>query len=695
VPWVVVSLEDALSKNDRLSTINNILRSARIDPAKHANQVRELSLLNAVALETDLDSLPTVRGLAGVALAIFGGRTSYSDDGFWYANLAIAWERLLGIADGQIGVINMSLAPPSRVEIPVDSNEIVQRAAKKAWDRGLLPVVAAGNWGRAGEDTLSPWAYSPYVVSVGAADVGGSKLSAFSSIGTVGGRGPTIVGPESQIPPTGSVGTSFAAPFIADAALLYQTFLYALWQSSKKNEEELRQVCCTAVLTLLTSSARTMPGAPHERGAGFLDISTALEWLQLLTPEKFRKLLPTFPIIEDALFHDVQKQAKYIQTFTEQWPVIRIVVDEEFEWVRPIFIPGLYPVGTALVFRQITEIHQEEEIDWALTPVGRARFIEITIRPWRLRGTMRRVGQGQNEYSSIRAAIQSSEPGDIVFIPKGRHQGPIQLKFNIKLQGETGSIIASATGPALIGEGIDDVAVKDLTLETTASRASAVELVDCDDIGFENCIFHSSLGNGVNALLCRRIMFNDCDISGQINGAFVGLGQELRWQSCTIDGQQSGLVLLGTSGWLYDATVNAGSNAILYVGFDFPWHFDKEVTVFLYPFAKEILPTKDVRLQNLISNAKGAWLARILFGLQIEKSRLSGKQTGIVANNFHFINLESTSYQGSWSDLGLIRVNITDQMRSGKSPLQLLHMTQDLIAKVEIEAVSRDVFRTN
>lgn len=688
--WILISLDDALPDNERKSVGDAVRRVADVGLDASSHLFRTFDRLNALGVLSPSVETADLEAIHGVTLARFGGVTATSEDGSWYLRLATAWEHVLEEASKlNGGALNMSLTPPSLVALPVHKDELVRRATARAWRLGIVPVLAAGNWSRYG---MSPWTQSQFCISVGAADVFGRKISAFSSRGVAGSSsGPTVVGPEEQIPPTGEVGTSFAAPVVTDVAIYFVAFLRQLWIGAGREAEEFTRVCCDAVAALVRASAREIEGPPHARGNGFVDVPTALGWLQGLSASSFRSVAPQFEFVDDQLFTAAKRDAGHYDALIEANAIGRFTIDEEFDWIKPVFVPGLYPSGDSLVFRQVSEVHTQEDIDWVLTPVGQARFVEITIRPQHLRGTPRRVGSGPGEYSSFEGALAESNPGDIVWLPSGQHVGPFNLKSGITIQGEPGTVFTAFDGPVVRGNRVSGVSMRGLSVAAIADRASAVDLRGSSDIGIQDCDISSVSGNAVTALMCRRIFFDSCRLTAGLNGGFFGLGQELRWQSCEIESSRAGLVLHGGAGWMYQTRISAGTDAVSFFGFDFPWRFEEDVTVFLYPFSKEVLKTRDVRLKSVLTNGPGAWLARLLFGLQIVECTLVGERAALLANDFRFVTVTGGSRRGLWSDVAEINASLTDDSRAGKDPIDLLNVVAQLLSGVELKAVSSEV----
>lgn len=153
-------------------------------------------------------------------------------------------------------------------------SSLAGRAAEKAFSRGLLVLVSAGNEG------YSSWKYvtvpgdSKHVLTVGASDFRGRKAS-FSSVGpTADGRiKPDIAGPGVRIPVSGitsyrvntSSGTSISTPIICGlAACLWQAF------PNKTNEE---------IMNAIRQSGHQFKKPDNKLGYGIPDFQKAFEIL--------------------------------------------------------------------------------------------------------------------------------------------------------------------------------------------------------------------------------------------------------------------------------------------------------------------------------------------------------------------------------------------------------------------------------
>ena len=239
-------------------------------------------------------------------------------------------EWLLGRKD-KVGAVNFSLAPPIEKPgtQPFDPNEPFNVATKKLFEAGFVPVVAAGNAGALGNDTLNPWSVAPWVIGVGATTIDGKKLADFSSRGIPGDPlyKPTVVGPGVDIvvphPPeikktpeqiekdrqflsedqmsshTVVTGTSFAAANISGGISNIMSYLsnnfgpkmsedvtwyhfdprkievkyrFGNYDKTIRFEANSNSLLPSRIKELIIQMAMPMPGyEPHEVGAGFMN----------------------------------------------------------------------------------------------------------------------------------------------------------------------------------------------------------------------------------------------------------------------------------------------------------------------------------------------------------------------------------------------------------------------------------------
>ncbi len=230
-----------------------------------------------IGLDINLDYQPDIfKGVAPGAQLLNG--KILSDDGYGYDSGIIAgieWAVLSG-AD----VISMSLGGGQNI---CDGNDPLAQAAEKAWDMGTVVVIAAGNYGWWGNETILTPGCAKKVITVGASYkyAQSGQIASFSSIGpTSDGRiKPELVAPGVSIISarsgstdmgilytphyTSASGTSMAAPHVAGAvALLKQT-------DSDLTPDEIKEI--------LMNTAEDFGERVFVQGAGLINVSDAHE----------------------------------------------------------------------------------------------------------------------------------------------------------------------------------------------------------------------------------------------------------------------------------------------------------------------------------------------------------------------------------------------------------------------------------
>ncbi len=194
------------------------------------------------------------------------------------------WIAALEYADSLgLDVINTSLGYSTFNDQTMDytydqldgKTAVSTKAAKVAYEKGMILIISAGNEGNGDWKYISVPADSRYALTVGATDLTGQKAG-FSSFGpTADGRiKPDISAPGSAIVVpsvsghriTFGSGTSFAAPILAGAvACLWQAF------PTKSNKE---------IMEAIKASAHQFDQPDNELGYGIPDFLKAYEILK-------------------------------------------------------------------------------------------------------------------------------------------------------------------------------------------------------------------------------------------------------------------------------------------------------------------------------------------------------------------------------------------------------------------------------
>lgn len=186
-----------------------------------------------------------------------------------------------------------------------DPNSPINMVTKKAYDRGMVVVFAAGNSGP-GSDTHNPYAIAPWVISVGAGDKYG-RLADFSSRGVMGQGGtfsvdgetwtyknePTIVAPGVDIISTRVIGPVASLGIQTDIAQLeaahvpFYTFMSGTSMATPHVAgivalmlEAKPSLSPAQVRQIIQNTATNMPGRQSwEVGSGYVNAYAAVDYI--------------------------------------------------------------------------------------------------------------------------------------------------------------------------------------------------------------------------------------------------------------------------------------------------------------------------------------------------------------------------------------------------------------------------------
>lgn len=202
--------------------------------------------------------------------------------------------------------VNLSLQPTA--PYPFNEKEAINVATRIAAERGNVIVIAAGNFGGLGNNTLSPWAVAPWVIGVGAAETNGAKLWRFSSRGIPNDPlyHPTVVAPgvDIEVEVEGFriiiSGTSIAVPAVLNIAIECWEFIknleasddVAAWKRKATLDPGIHlnslDPAPDLVIRMIKNMAVLMQSyGIHEVGAGFVDSDTAHRYFKNFAYKNF------------------------------------------------------------------------------------------------------------------------------------------------------------------------------------------------------------------------------------------------------------------------------------------------------------------------------------------------------------------------------------------------------------------------
>jgi serine protease AprX len=232
-----------------------------------------------------------------------------------------------------------------------DPEDPVNIASKKAYDRGIVVLFAAGNEGP-GENTHNPYAKAPWVISVGAGEKDGT-LADFSSRGTNGVGGtfeldgktwtwedsPTVVAPGVDIistrvvAPVSSLAIDYDISEIEPAYVPYYTAMSGTSMATPHVAgivalmlEVNPQLSPDEVKGILQETATNMPGyEPWEVGAGYVNAYAAVD--VALNGEEYGDTVNTFTTFNSSVETSVERKE-----FTVDYNPVTYVSDNQFEF---------------------------------------------------------------------------------------------------------------------------------------------------------------------------------------------------------------------------------------------------------------------------------------------------------------------------------------------------------------------------
>ncbi len=284
--------------------------------SKVVQNVKLLGDLGLLGISTFLENVPNTDTTSGHGTHVAGtaGGTGAQSGGderrpFYYAGIAPEAD-LIGLGAGEaIAILHAllgfewSIANQQRYSIDIitnswgsgdgadfDPNNPINQASYEAYSRGMIVTFAASNSGP-DENTLNQYAIAPWVINV-AAGTSTKGLADFSSRGVAGDpiKQPDITAPGNLITSTRAVGTPIGAlgPVIDPAHPTYTVYYHTISGTSMATPfaagtaalllEANPELSPDQVERILKDTADPMPGfAPHQVGAGYIDVREAVE----------------------------------------------------------------------------------------------------------------------------------------------------------------------------------------------------------------------------------------------------------------------------------------------------------------------------------------------------------------------------------------------------------------------------------
>jgi hypothetical protein len=590
--------------------------------------------------------------------------TSASANGSWYVNLLAALEHALALATGCEGcVVNLSLGLRSVGSGTFDPNEPINTATRLLHERGVVVIVAAGNDGEFGDDTMSTWARAPWVISVAASDIRGKRLDVYSSRGIPGHPSlhPTVTAPGVRSwTGHGDTGTSFAAPQVTDIALSLLAFGLDVWKRSAQfliPYDQARQLLTAFVRRALEEMAKPMNALTHECGAGFVSHDTAAGFLKAISLVQLSNLMRVpHPLNEQALRCAKDSLRKSVQSMGSNY-LKRISIDTTFEWTLPSFVPGLLRRPNGHMLSRIERIDRGNEIDFADTRSENTMFTEISIYPRAQRGRTLRVGKGTDSaFQTIGAALIEALEWDTILIGAGEYVEIVKPRSGVNIVGEDGAIISHPTNCPFMLLGVKAVSLRNLEIVSHAARPACIVIFQSRNVSIDNCRL-SSGGNGITGYKSERVQLTGCNISAENNAGFWAFCRSIRIRNgCYLIGRNIGLLLYACSAEVTNCAIT-GSNsiAILYVQTNLPWSSSWLNKVFaghegVIPIWPGTVKPSSVHREDVIG-----CVARLSYGLTIDSVQLIGATYGLAASSFESVLYKPDYVEAGESNLATIK----------------------------------------
>jgi subtilase family protein len=652
--WHVASLKTAVAPGSQESSAEyqallTQVRSRGLN-FTHVDTIKHFPSFSAFAVRTGDEVGQEIADFPGVAHWVTPTPIDNSPDGRWYVNLLAAWEYVIRSSEPfAAACVNMSLRPPDSESRVFDPDEPLNRATRAAWSCGVIPIVAVGNNGELGDETMTRWSSAEWVIGVGAAEKNGVSVRSYSSKGSRSDPTirPTVVAYDGAEP--SRQGTSYATPQVTDIVQYLQGFFVALLSVTGSFSRLHRSHFPMIIRHALAAMARPVNAEPHECGAGFVSTEFLKQWLQSLTVSQLSTILdPVFEaesvsswgqnllIIKEALVRDA------LDSLICGARIARFTIDTTYEWTRPAFVPGLLRMDGYFLVRERDQFSHTPDFDIAQLDLSSEHVEQIAIVPKAQRGKTLRVGPDM-EFTSIRSAIAAAGAWDVVSIAPGHYSESLTLKSGITLQGSDGTRIVQSKGTIVAIDDAVDVKLANLEI-FTADRCDAVRISNSEDVIIESCRVTSEWGNAVGIYQSQRCLLRETTLDGGINGACLLFASQWTFAHVQSSGSQAGILIFGPGGGVDRSTIDSRwGDGIVWIYRLIRWTRWDPAMIHTYPSGAYMIPASAVRSSAIYQSDLVGWLSAKFCALQIEASEISGRRSGIAANALTLINARSTT----------------------------------------------------
>jgi hypothetical protein len=628
--------------------------------------LRVFRRLGVVAVHADESIEPLLRNIPGALHVVKPGPLPPAPVGKWYVNLLAGWEQLIERLDTYEGaVVNLSLGPPPGSGNTFEPHEALNRATWVAHEHGILVVVAAGNDGEQGDDTMSRWAKAPWVVSVGASDRKGRRIEKYSSRGVPGERGvrPTVIAPGFRDPLVADprdTGTSFAAQQVTEIAHLLQRFAASARKASAIRLTplgEARPMLAHFVRTALHAMAVPIPAAePHECGDGFVSVAVARRFLENLTGQDMQRLLdlPDPPGERD--IRAAKKSLRGSFNRDDNHRLARASIDTSYEWSRPTFVPGLVRKRDGYWLFDSDRFEYGEDVDIGSVEDHASSFINVSIEPRHSRGRELIVTRGNGAFPTIGAALAEAREWDVIRVRAGVYEEAVTLKSGVTIKGDDGAVIRHASQQPVSLSNLKSVSLSNLEIVSQAAQTSAIWMYNSSDIALERCRVHAA-GNSMTAVSVSRCVVKSCEFRARANAVYLVSCRDIAFRSGSyLIGAKNGVLLYGSSGRFVGCSVQADeADAIIFIPPRKPWMRGGKMRVFVGDVGTLLVRPRRLKAWSPQRDDIVGTVALHLYGLLVEDTQLVAGHVALAATTLEPVAFAPYYTDAAWSDFALIR----------------------------------------